>query len=306
MRADTTARHTWLHMNRFEEEAVATRKRARAAAASVVTAVSLVVLKLVAGSVTGSLSLFASAVDSLMDIFASIVNFVAIRTASRPADEDHAYGHGKAEGLSGLFQSAIIGGSGIYLGYESVVRLFEPRALESETVGIAVMAVSTTASYLLVRYLRQVARETASLALAADSLHYATDVLTNLGVLATIVIVAISGFAILDPIVSLGIAGYILVAAFGLLRTSIDHLMDRTLPEEVHDTARRIALAHPEVRGVHDIKTRAVGARRFIELHLEIDGSRSLRDAHAASVEVLRAIEREIPNSKVFVHTDPA
>jgi ferrous-iron efflux pump FieF len=292
-------------MNRPDEDAIATRKRTRAATASVATAVTLVLLKVVAGTVTGSLSLFASAVDSLMDIFASLVNFVAVRTASRPADADHAYGHGKAEGLSGLFQGVIIGASGLYLGYESVVRLFRPRPLEAEGVGIAVMAISTAASYLLVRYLRRAARETDSIALEADSIHYATDVVTNVGVLMTIAIVAVSGFEILDPIVSLVIGVYILYAAFGLFRTSTDHLMDRALPEEIHDEARRIALEHPEIRGVHDIKSRAVGARRFIELHLEVDGSRTLREAHDASVEVLRAIEREIPNSKVFVHTDP-
>lgn len=281
------------------------RRRKRAAAVSVATAVALVALKLGAGAVTGSLSVLASAVDSLMDIFASAINFVAIRAAARPADHDHAYGHGKAEGLAGLFQGVVIGGSGLYLGVESVRRLLAPRPVEQEAVGVAVMAVSTVASLLLVRYLRRVARETESIALEADSLHYATDVLANAGVLATLAAVRVTGFDLLDPIVSSAISAYIVYAAYGVLRGSVDHLMDRALPDDVVDRVREIALAHPEIEGIHDVKTRAVGARRFVEIHLEIDGSRSLRDAHDAAVEVLRSIESEIPNTKVFVHTDP-
>lgn len=283
----------------------ADRLRNRAATMSVVTAVGLVTLKLAASAATGSLSLLASAVDSLMDIFASVINFVAIRTALQPADEDHEYGHGKAEGLAGLFQGAVIGISGLYVGYESVRRFFVPQAIEAEAVGIAVMVVSTGASFALVRYLRHAARETESIALAADSVHFATDVVTNLGVLVTLVAVRATGVDVLDPAVSLAISVYILVSAYGVLRESIDHLMDRALPEEIHEKVREIALAHPQILGIHDLRTRAVGPRRFIEIHLEIEGTKTLHEAHASAVEVLRAIEAAIPNSKVFVHTDP-
>jgi ferrous-iron efflux pump FieF len=285
-------------------EARAARKR-RAALVSVATAVTLVVIKLTAGALTNSLSLFASAIDSITDIFASIVNYFAVRAASRPADEDHANGHGKAEGLAGLFQGVVITASGLYLGVESVRRFVVPAAIGQEAIGIAVMVVSTLASYLLVRYLRRVARETESIALAADSLHYSTDVLTNAGVLVTLAIVRFTGIDLVDPIVSLAVALYIVYAAFGVLHDAVDHLMDRALPDEIHEAVHRLAMAHPEIRGVHDIKSRAVGHRRFIEIHLEIDGSKSLFDAHLAAVEVLRTIEREIPSSRVFVHTDP-
>lgn len=272
---------------------------------SVVVAISLVLIKVVAGSLTNSLSLMASAVDSLTDIFASAVNFFAIRAASRPADREHVYGHGKAEGLAGLFQAVIIGLSGGYLGYKSVVRLFKPQPIEAEVIGIAVMAISMVASYLLVRYLRRVARETGSLALEADSLHYSTDVLANGGVLLLLAVVAVTGLPILDPIASLGISAYIVWAAIGVLRTSIDHLMDRAVPDELIESIAELASSHEHVRGVHDIKTRVAGSESFIELHLEMDGGMSLRDSHDAAVEVLRFIEREVPNSRVFVHVDP-
>jgi ferrous-iron efflux pump FieF len=281
------------------------RRRTGAAAVSIAVAAGLVVLKLVAGLMTNSLSLLASAVDSLTDIFASTVNFFAIRAASRPADADHAYGHGKAEGLAGLFQSVVISASGLYLGYEGVRRLIEPEPLRAEVVGIVVMAISMVASMLLVRFLRRVARETRSIALEADSLHFSTDVLANAGVLVLLVLVKLTGIPALDPIASLAISAYIVYAASGVMRDSIDQLMDRALPDDIHELVREIALTHADVAGVHDIKSRSSGPRRFIEIHLEIDGSKSLQDAHDASVRVLRHIEREIPGSKVFVHTDP-
>lgn len=281
------------------------RRRGRAAATSVAVAVGLVVLKTVAGIVTGSLSLLASAVDSLTDIFASTVNFFAIRAAARPADREHAYGHGKAEGLAGLFQGAVIGVSGVYLAYESVLRILRPTPLESEAVGVAVMVVSIVSSFVLVRYLRRVARETSSLALEADSTHYAIDVISNGGVLLLLVVVRITKIPILDPLVSLAISGYILYAAYHVLKESIDHLMDRSLDDAVHDRIRAIALGHASVLGVHDLRTRSAGAKSFVELHLEMDGEQSLRTAHDAAVAVLRVIEAEIPGCKVFVHTDP-
>ncbi len=288
----------------LSEEALG-RRRSRAAASSVATAVCLVVLKTVAGVLTNSLSLLASAVDSLTDIFASTVNYFAIRAAARPADREHAYGHGKAEGLAGLFQGAVIGGSGLYLGYQSVRRLLEPQPLEAEVVGVVVMAASMVASLLLVRFLRKVATETSSVALLADSAHYSTDVLANGGVLALLVVVRVTGLPILDPIVSLAISAYIVYAAFDVVRLAVDQLMDRSLDDDVHARVREIALAHPKILGVHDLKTRSAGSRSFIELHLEIDGTKSLKEAHDAAVEVLRAVETDIPGSKVFVHADP-
>jgi ferrous-iron efflux pump FieF len=284
---------------------VRARRRSRAAAVSVAVAIGLMLLKLVAGLLTGSLSLLASAVDSLTDIFASAVNLLAVRTASRPADEDHAYGHEKAESLAGLFQGAVITLSGLYLGFESVRRLIHPRDIESAAIGIAAMVVSAIASLWLVWFLRRVARETESLALAADSLHYSTDVLVNAGILVALGVIHVTHVEIVDPLVSLAISAYIVYAATDVIRSAVDNLMDRALPDALQERVREIALGHPDVRGVHDLRTRSSGARRFIELHVEIDGTKTLEDAHRAAVWVLRSIESEIPNSKVFIHTDP-
>jgi ferrous-iron efflux pump FieF len=281
------------------------RLRSRAAFVAVLVATALTLLKFAASLFTGSLSLLASAVDSLTDIFASAVNLIAVRAAARPADEDHAYGHEKAESLAGLFQGAVIAVSGFYLGYESIRRMIEPQLIEGATIGIGVMVVSAGATIGLVRYLRRVARRTGSLALAADSMHYSTDVIVNVGILAALVTIRLTGWTFIDPLLSLGISAYILYAATGVLREAIDNLMDHSLPEALLDQIREIALSHPDVQGVHDLRTRSAGARRFIEMHLEIDGRKTLYEAHEAAVAVLRAVEDEIPNSKVFVHTDP-
>jgi ferrous-iron efflux pump FieF len=281
------------------------RSRTRAALVSVAVATTLTLVKLVAGLLTGSLSLLASAVDSLTDIFASAVNLVAVRAAARPADADHAYGHEKAESLAGLFQGAVIAVSGLYLGYASVRRLIAPRALDGAVYGVAVMIGSALASVWLVRYLRRVAKRTGSLALAADSLHYSTDVIVNSGILAALALISLTGWTIVDPLISLAISGFIIYASMGVIREAVDNLMDHALPDEIVDRVRQIASDHPDVLGVHDLRTRSAGARRFIEMHLEIDGRKSLVEAHAAAVAVLRRVEAEIPNSKVFVHTDP-
>lgn len=280
-------------------------RRTRAATVSVVVAVTLVMVKVAAGVWTNSLSVFASAVDSTTDIFASAVNLVAVRAASMPADHEHVYGHGKAEGLAGLFQALVIGASGSYLAYESTHRLVTPEPIMAEATGIVVMALSIVASVCLVRYLRRVARETGSIALEADSLHYATDVLSNAGVLVLLAVVAVTGMPILDPVVSLLISAYIVWSAIRVLRTSIDHLMDRALPDEVLETVARTAMCSEHVRGVHDIRSRVAGTQSFIEMHLEMDGGMTLRDSHDAAVAVLRAVEAGVPNAKVFVHVDP-
>src|SRR4051812_41332250 len=180
---------------------------------SMLTAGFLIVLKLATGFITGSISVWASLLDSTMDIFASTINYFAVRAACRPADEDHAYGHGKAESLAGMFQSIVIAASGIFLIYESIRRIINPKAISSEWIGTLTMIVAVLASAGLVRRLRRVARETESPALHADALHYVTDIYTNTGALLALVIVGLTPFKIADPIISIVIAFYILWSA---------------------------------------------------------------------------------------------
>lgn len=279
-----------------------------AARLSILAAAFLVALKTLTGLLTGSISVWASLLDSAMDIFASTINLVAVRAASRPADEDHAYGHGKAESLAGLFQSLVIAASGIYLIWKATRRIVEPHETSYEWVGMATMLVATATSVALVMRLRRVARETESPALHADALHYVTDIYTNASALLALLIIRVSDWQIADSLISILIAIYILWSAVAVARESIDALMDRRLPPEVDEQIAEIVSRFRQlgVLGFHDLRTRRSGSLKFIDLHLEVERDQRLQEAHDITVRVLRTIEAEIPRSRVHIHTDPA
>jgi ferrous-iron efflux pump FieF len=291
--------------SRLEAEEAAKTSVARL---SILAAAFLITLKLVTGFITGSISVWASLLDSTMDIFASIINYFAVRAASRPADEDHTYGHGKAESLAGLFQAIVIAASGIFLISESIRRIIYPNPTSSEWLGVLTMLVAVVVSIALVARLKRVARETESPALQADATHYMTDIFTNLGALLALVIIGLTPWQIADPVISIGIAFYILWSAVSVGRESIDVLMDRRLPPDVDEQIAVVVSSYRDqgVLGFHDLRTRRSGSQKFIDLHLEVERDMSLQDAHDVSVRVLRAIEAEIPRARVQIHTDPA
>ncbi len=285
-----------------------TAQKSSAARLSIAAAAFLIVLKTATGLVTGSISVWASLLDSAMDIFASTINYFAVRAAARPPDADHAYGHGKVESLAGLFQSVVITISGLFLIREAVIRIRSPHVTSSELLGVASMFIATLVSIGLVARLRHVARRTDSLVLSADALHYATDVYTNGGALVALLVIRLTGWRLADPLTSLAISAYILFSAFNVARESVDVLMDKRLPPEVDEQVAEIVgrFRAQGVLGFHDLRTRRSGAQKFIDLHLEVPRERSLEEAHALSVQVLRTIEAEIPRARVQIHTDPA
>lgn len=287
------------------EEAAAKNSAARL---SILAAAFLIIIKTITGFLTGSISVWASLLDSAMDIFASIVNFFAVRAASRPADEDHTYGHGKAESLAGLFQALVITASGAFLIWEAIRRLRQPHDITSEWLGIGTMVIAITVSLGLVARLRGVARKTESPALASDAVHYASDIYTNGSALVALAIIYFTGWKIADPIISIVISLYILWSAFSVGREAIDILMDRRLPLEIDEQVGAIVDRYKDqgVFGFHDIRTRRSGSLKFIDLHLDVDRHLTFEQAHDLTVRVLREIEAEIPRSRVSIHTDPA
>ncbi len=291
--------------SRLEAEEAAKNSVARL---SILAAAFLIIIKTGTGFITGSISVWASLLDSTMDIFASIINYFAVRAASRPADEDHTYGHGKAESLAGLFQSIVIAASGIFLIRESIRRIIHPNQTSSEWLGVLTMLIAVAVSIALVARLKRVARETESPALHADATHYVTDIFTNLGALLALVIVGLTPWQMADPVISIAIAFYILWSAVSVGRESIDVLMDRRLPLDVDDQIAVVVSSYRDqgVLGFHDLRTRRSGSQKFIDLHLEVERDMNLQDAHDVSVRVLRAIEAEIPRARVQIHTDPA
>ncbi len=278
----------------------------RATYASVATALLLVAVKLVAWHLTGSVALLSSLVDSLLGALASTLNLVAVRHALAPADREHRFGLGKAEPLAGLAQAAFIAGSAVFLVAEAVSRLLRPRPIEHAALGVGVMLFSLCMTLVLVQYQRRVVRRTGSVAIGADLLHYVGDVLVNGGVIAALVLSSLFGWTLADPLIALAIAAYILKAVWDIVARSLAQLMDRELPDE--DRARIVAIGrrHPQVRDLHDLRTRVSGQTTFIQLHLEMDGTLSLERAHAIADEVLADLTKAFPDAEILIHQDPA
>lgn len=281
------------------------RLKRLAAIAAVAVAAVLIAAKAVAWVSTGSVAMLSTLIDSLLDFAASTLNLIAIRQAAVPADTEHRFGHGKAEPLAGLGQAAFIGGSAAFLLFEAAGRLVHPRPVENTTVGLAVMGVSIVLTLGLVGFQRWVIRRTRSVAIGADSLHYASDLLVNAGVIAALLLSAHVGWPWADSVIAIGIGLYILFSAATIFRSSLNLLMDRELPEADRQRIRDIAVAQPGVRSMHDLRTRSSGTRTFIQLHLELDADISLRDAHAIADKVMERIERAYPDAEVLIHEDP-
>ena len=279
-----------------------------AARLSIGTAAVLILIKTATGFLTGSISVWASLLDSAMDIFASVVNLYAVRAAARPPDDDHAYGHGKAESLAGLFQALVITASGFFLIWEAIKRIIFPHETKAEGIGIGSMLIAVSLSIMLVVRLKRAARKTDSPALAADATHYVTDIFTNAAALLALVVAYFSGWHVADPLFSIVISIYILTSAFSVARESVDVLMDKKLPHEIDEQVAEIVHRYKEdgVLGVHDIRTRRSGSFKFIDIHIEIERTKTFEESHDLSVHIIRDIETTIARSRVQVHTDPA
>ncbi len=281
-------------------------KKLRTALLSITVAIALIIIKLVFGVITNSVSILASAVDSFLDLSASSVNYFSIRKSEKPADHDHRFGHGKAEGLAGLFQCFVIGVSSIYLIYLSVWRLLNGGNLQALDLGIIVIVFSIIVSLLLARYIRRVAKETESIALNADSLHYQFDVYTNIGIVIALTIIKFTDLNLIDPIISIVIAVLIIWSAKDIVMQSLNILMDKELPEEVVTEIEEIIINHnPEVRSFHKLRTRNAGSVKFIEFHVVLNHELTFVKSHELAEDIIKEIEAVIPNSEVTVHVDP-
>jgi ferrous-iron efflux pump FieF len=283
----------------------ADRLRRLATYASVAVAGLLISAKFAAWLETGSVALLSSLVDSLLDAVASLVNLVAVHHAMSPADREHRFGHGKAEPLAVLGQSAFIIGSAMLLLAEAVRRLILPVPVTNPPAGIAVMVFSIVVTIALVLYQRHVVRRTGSIAITADELHYRGDLFVNVSVIAALVLGSTLSLPILDPLFGAGIGIWILYSAVRLVRLSLFQLMDHELPDEERERIREIAQSHPDVVAAHDLRTRIAGPTAFIQIHIEMDGGLSLLRAHEISDEVEATLRAAYPHAEVIIHQDP-
>jgi ferrous-iron efflux pump FieF len=277
-----------------------------AAVASLGVAATLICAKLVIWVITGSVAILGSLVDSGLDAIASIVTFISVRQAAQPPDRAHRYGHGKAEAIGALVQAGFVLGSALFLASEAVRRLISPQPIEQSGLAVAVLLLAILLTAALLGFQRYVVRRTGSIAIQADSLHYRSDLLMNLAVIAALVLSEATGRPIIDPLFGLGVVLVLLYSAFGVARHALDMLMDRELPAEQRAYIRRLALEHPGAHNVHDLRTRRAGADVFIELHLELDGELSLEQAHHLTHEVEARIRAAFPGADIIVHQEPA
>jgi len=277
----------------------------RAAIASISVALFLTLVKAGAYLLSNSVAMLASMADSALDLLASAVNFIAIRQSLTPADEDHRFGHGKAEPLAGLMQSAFIAASALFLVVQSVDRLIAPRPLEHSGIALAVMGISITLTFFLVAYQQRAINASRSPALRADRLHYVGDLASNIAVIIAILLAGWFGFVQADPLLALAVASLLLKSAWSVGRESLDQLMDRELPDEERERIRAVIASHPQVLAVHDLKTRKSGLSTFIQASIILDGAMPLDAAHDVTDALEEALARAFPGAEAIIHQEP-
>lgn len=276
----------------------------RAAVAATVMASLLLLIKIFAWWYTGSVSILAALVDSLVDIGASLTNLLVVRYSLQPADDKHTFGHGKAESLAALAQSMFICGSALFLVLTGIQHLAQPAPMNQPLVGIIVTVIALVSTLILVTFQRWVVRRTGSQAVRADMLHYQSDVMMNGAILVALGL-SWFGWHRADSLFALGIGIYILYSALRMGYEAVQSLLDRALPEEELQAIEEIVHGCPGIHGAHDFRTRQSGPTRFIQLHLEMDDRLPLVEAHRLADSVEQAILQRFPGSDVIIHQDP-
>ena len=277
-----------------------------AAKLALAVVIGLIVLKVVAAVITGSISISAQAADSFLDLFAITVVFFAVRMASVPADEEHPFGHGKVEGIAATVQAVLIFTAGGLIIYSAVRRIISGATLELTEAGMGVMLVSIIASVFLSRHLLKVSRATGSLALEASARNIAADVYSAAGVLVALVAIRFTGFSIIDPIVALAVALFILRAAYDVMRKSFGELVDVRLPQAEEEVITSCLKEHiGQLVGFHAVRTRKAGSQRFVDLHLMLPKHASVEEAHQMCDHLELDIKGRLPNSSVTIHVEP-
>jgi ferrous-iron efflux pump FieF len=275
-----------------------------ASTASVVTASLLVTVKTWGWLQTHSVSMLASLIDSSTDLLVSLLSFLAVRYALKPADDDHHFGHGKAEALAALAQALMITGSAIYLLFSALEQMYNPRPLETLALGAWAMGFSLLMTILLLAIQRVAVAKTGSIAIQADSLHYATDLLSNGAVLLTMFLL-MYGWTGLDPWVALLVAAYVLFSAWKIAMVSFDQLMDKQLPLSVEAEMLAVAQAVDGVVRAHNLRSRQSGMTFVVQLYIDLDPQTPLHESHRLGDAVRDAIIARYPNTDVLVHEEP-
>ncbi len=277
-----------------------------AAGLSILSNLLLVALKLAAGIIMGSVSVISEGIHSATDLLAALIAFFSIRAAVKPADREHEFGHGKFENISGTIEGLLIFGAAGYIIYEAIGKIISGARPEFLSAGIGVMAFATVINFFVSRHLHKVANKDDSIALEADAWHLTADVYTSLGVLAGLIVIRITDWHIVDPIIAIGVALLILRAAWNITRKSIGGLVDKRLPQVEEDVIAASIMEHVgELAGFHELRTRKAGSQRYIELHLVLPKKVTVEEAHRLCDHLEEDIKSKLSESAVTIHCEP-
>jgi len=276
-----------------------------AALASIAMALFLAGLKGWAVWRTGSTAMLGSLADTALDLVASLATLIGVWVAAQPADEEHRFGHGKAEALAAIVQVMLITVSACGIALRAVQKLLEGGQTQAAGDGIAVSLAAIAATLALLAWQRHVIGRTGSIAIRTDNVHYKSDLLLNLAVIAALALDQYLGFARADPLFGLAIAMWLLWGAWRASAEAVNHLMDREWPDERREQFLAVLARHPEIRGVHDLRTRTSGMHDFVQFHMAVDGRMSVAEAHRVMDEVEAKIARDFPDVEVLIHPDP-
>ena len=284
----------------------ASKLKKAAAYGSILLALFLSILKGVGVFYTDSLAVLSSMVDSLSDILASLITFVAIKISVRPASTSYRYGYGKAESLSALFQAAFIAGSGVFILYDAFMRLKNPVELNQTDFGLAIMIISLILTLILVAFQRFVAKVTNSQAIIADSLHYSVDIMTNSSIIISLIVIHFWQIIWIDTLMAAAISIYLIYNAYTLALEAAGLLLDKELESNIRQSIIDIVSTHPLSPQIHDLRTRNLGGVYMFEFHLELDGNLDLYTAHRYTDEVENLIRQTYPEAQIIIHQDPS
>ena len=276
-----------------------------AAYASIGVAALLVVLKAWAAITTGSTAMLGSLADTALDLAASLATLAGVSIAAQPEDANHRFGHSKAEAIAAMFQVVLISISAIGLAFHSVDQLVNGTRTESAAEGIGVSVIAIAATFGLLAWQRYVLRQTNSLAIHTDHVHYQSDLFLNLAVIAALCLDQFAGITGADPLFGLAIAAWLGWGAWRASQRAVDDLMDKEWPEEKKARFLDVLARHPELRGVHDMRTRTAGHRDFVQFHVWVDPNMTVRDAHRVMDEVEAKLLAEFPRVEIIIHPDP-
>ncbi|MEP2236411.1 MAG: cation diffusion facilitator family transporter [Alteripontixanthobacter sp.] len=276
-----------------------------AAYASITTALFLLALKLWAAWVTDSTAMLGSLADTALDLIASIATLVGVWIAAQPADEDHRFGHGKAEALAAIFQVMLIALSAGGIALRAIQRLIDPAPVQAPVEGIAVSVIAIIATLALLGWQRYVLARTNSVAIHADHVHYQSDILLNIAVIAALALATYGGIAGADPLLGLAIAAWLAWGAWRAASEAVDQLMDREWPDDKRQRFVELAARHPELSNLHDLRTRSTGTRDFVQFHVDLPGSMSVEEAHDIVERVETDLAGEFPDMELLIHIDP-